>query len=93
MGQRIERRTTPILSEEGKRQMTEDTPESVATELAYFEAHADRFAAAHKFVSNIISNAAPIDRSGSKGPGQCAHRISLNEHCPECLEWYRQKGL
>lgn len=31
------------------------------------------------------SNAAPIDRSGSRGPGYCGHRVSLNEHCDECL--------
>ena len=31
------------------------------------------------------SNAAPVDRSGSRGPGHCVHKVSLNEHCDECL--------
>lgn len=67
---------------------SDDTPESIAAQIAYFDAHADRFAAAHKF----ITNAAPVDRSGSKGPGYCVHRVSLNEHCDQCANDHQTPG-
>jgi hypothetical protein len=41
---------------------TEDTPESVAEEVNYFEQHADRFAAAHKGIVSVAQTRSMTDR-------------------------------